>query len=206
MANITRSVIKEEKIMLRKHYRQLLAAMTPMEKSTASLKCQSFLTDYLIKHYPPGKLILSYASNPRLNEIDLNPINQYLANNKQLVLPRISSTSQNLDCYLLPELSAKYLTSRQITRTINILEPNIETCKLVDPQKISLVIVPGLAFEINDQESYYRLGRGGGYYDRLLAQLRSSLRISVGYLIQGHQENKLPVDEYDQPVDQVYLF
>ena len=49
--------------------------------------------------------------------------------------------------------------------TFGIPEPRWE--KSFDPDQLDLVVVPGIAFDVQG----YRLGYGGGYYDRLFSQL-----------------------------------
>jgi 5-formyltetrahydrofolate cyclo-ligase len=61
-----------------------------------------------------------------------------------------------------------------------------------------LVIVPLLAF---DREGY-RLGYGGGFYDRTLAELRATgkpLAVGVGYA--GQEVDRVPRTDYDQRLD-----
>ena len=61
-----------------------------------------------------------------------------------------------------------------------------------------VLLAPLLAF---DSEGY-RLGYGGGYYDRTLAELRGAgpvLAIGIAYAAQ--QVDKAPRTEYDQPLD-----
>lgn len=68
----------------------------------------------------------------------------------------------------------------------------------VDPAEVDAVITPGLAFDRRG----YRLGYGGGYYDRYLARLPSrTLRIGLAFSVQLVEE--VPHDPADQPVDLV---
>lgn len=70
-----------------------------------------------------------------------------------------------------------------------------EDAALVSPQ---ILIVPLLAF---DQDGY-RLGWGGGFYDRTLTNLRAEgqvTAIGVGFSLQ--QVNKLPRSRHDQRLD-----
>lgn len=69
---------------------------------------------------------------------------------------------------------------------------------LPDPSTYDLVVVPGVAFT----ERGDRLGRGGGWYDRLLPQLRPDCAtVGVAFDIQVLPE--LPVEPHDARVDVV---
>jgi len=64
-----------------------------------------------------------------------------------------------------------------------------------------LLLVPLLAFD----RAGYRLGWGGGFYDRTLAELRSSgtpvVAVGVGYSAQ--EVDAVPRDHYDARLDWV---
>jgi 5-formyltetrahydrofolate cyclo-ligase len=62
----------------------------------------------------------------------------------------------------------------------------------------SLLIVPLLAFDRRG----YRLGYGGGFYDRTLAKLRALGPVTaVGFAYSGQEVDAVPCAEYDQPLD-----
>ena len=65
---------------------------------------------------------------------------------------------------------------------------------LVDPARIGIVLVPGLAFDARGG----RLGRGKGYYDRLLATLPGRLR--VGITLDRFVIEAVPTDPWDLPM------
>lgn len=61
-----------------------------------------------------------------------------------------------------------------------------------------LLIVPLLAFD----RAGYRLGYGGGFYDRTLADLRATGRpTAVGFAFAAQEIAEVPRDEYDQKLD-----
>ncbi|NWH07273.1 MAG: 5-formyltetrahydrofolate cyclo-ligase [Alphaproteobacteria bacterium] len=61
-----------------------------------------------------------------------------------------------------------------------------------------LLIVPLLAFDARG----FRLGQGGGYYDRTLAQLRRRKRIvAVGLAFAAQELDEVPADMHDAPLD-----
>ena len=67
----------------------------------------------------------------------------------------------------------------------------------VDPD---IVLVPLLAFD----EQGFRLGYGGGFYDRTLAKLRAKKPvIAVGLAYDEQKVDAVPVESYDQPLNWV---
>jgi 5-formyltetrahydrofolate cyclo-ligase len=58
-------------------------------------------------------------------------------------------------------------------------------------------LVPGAVFDLNG----YRIGYGGGYYDRYLANAKALCKIGLAYDFQVI--NQIPIEQYDVAVDQV---
>jgi 5-formyltetrahydrofolate cyclo-ligase len=74
------------------------------------------------------------------------------------------------------------------------LEPPVPSA--VDPAVIDAVIVPGLAFDRRG----YRVGFGGGHYDRYLRRLRpDAVRIGIGFSLQVVK--RVPTGPRDERVD-----
>ena len=64
----------------------------------------------------------------------------------------------------------------------------------------TIVLVPLLAFDAFG----YRLGYGGGYYDRTLAALGERGPVTaIGVAFAGQEVSALPVEEHDRPLDMV---
>lgn len=66
----------------------------------------------------------------------------------------------------------------------------------VPPAEVDAVIVPGIAFDT----ACSRLGHGAGYYDRLLAGLRSSTTL-IGVAFDAQVLDRIPVEAHDVPMD-----
>ncbi len=60
-----------------------------------------------------------------------------------------------------------------------------------------LILAPGLAFD----RQGWRLGRGGGFYDRAFARLEGTRRVGLGYAFQ--LVAAVPHDSHDRPVDAI---
>lgn len=81
----------------------------------------------------------------------------------------------------------------------DILTPKKEFIRLVDPNSVDLIIVPGVAF---DREGY-RIGYGGGYYDRFLSKISKEVpKISIAFDLQ--LVDKVPREDFDIPVDYIF--
>jgi 5-formyltetrahydrofolate cyclo-ligase len=112
-----------------------------------------------------------------------------LERGKTVVLPRVNATARTLELCRLTEPTRDVLPGYR-----GIPEPQSH-CALIAADAIDWVLVPGVAFDTTG----HRLGYGGGYYDRLLPQLRSdAARIAGGYEIQ--LVDHVPAAPHDVPV------
>ncbi|GAA0526219.1 5-formyltetrahydrofolate cyclo-ligase [Rhizomicrobium palustre] len=83
-----------------------------------------------------------------------------------------------------------------VLHRFGVAEP-LPTADIVEPD---VLLVPLLAFD----DAGYRLGYGGGFYDRTLAALRAKKPITaIGIAYAGQRIDHLPRDAYDQRLDAV---
>ncbi|WP_096434660.1 5-formyltetrahydrofolate cyclo-ligase [Alteribacter populi] len=74
-------------------------------------------------------------------------------------------------------------------------EPDPNKCRLLKDDELDFLLVPGLLFNAKG----YRIGYGGGYYDRFLNKNRTIDTCSLCHPLQLSQE--LPIESHDYPVD-----
>jgi len=94
-----------------------------------------------------------------------------------------------LKAYKMAEITAE---TRYITGHYGIQEP--ETPSLVPIDDIDLIILPGVAFDTNGN----RLGRGGGYYDRMLDGFSGK---TVAAAFEFQLISNIPNESHDMPVN-----
>lgn len=127
--------------------------------------------------------ILMYHSLP--DELETHSFLRKWKDRKKFFLPRVNGV--NLE--LLP-----YDESRLEIGSFHIEEP--KGTDVYPVEEIEVIIVPGVAFDRKGR----RLGRGKGFYDRLL-QTAKATKIGVGYDFQLVDE--LPSEAHDVPMDMV---
>lgn len=76
-----------------------------------------------------------------------------------------------------------------------VADPNSEVNNDLD-----LIIVPGLAFSLDQHE---RLGFGGGYYDRFLAEHHDSQTLALANSKMIFKQTEWPVESTDIPIDYI---
>lgn len=127
--------------------------------------------------------ILMYHSLP--DELSTHAFLRKWAGKKSFFLPRVNGV--NLE--ILP-----YDQSRLELGSFQIEEPAGDD--IVDPETLELIIIPAVAYD----RKRNRLGRGKGYYDRLLTTTKAA-KIGVAYHFQLVDE--IAVEPHDIPVDMV---
>lgn len=71
--------------------------------------------------------------------------------------------------------------------------------RVVPPQEIGLMLVPGIAFDPGGR----RLGRGKGFYDRYFAQPEASAIYKVGVCQPGRLIDEVPCEPHDAVMDEI---
>ena len=140
-------------------------------------------------YYKEAKMVMCFVSFG--DELDTHKfIESALGEGKRVVVPITKSKTKELipsELKSFDELEPGYY---------DILTPKEEFIRPVDPSDIDLVVVPGVAFDTYG----YRVGYGGGYYDRFLSNIaRTVPKIAVGFSLQLTE--RLPRESFDIPVD-----
>ena len=83
-----------------------------------------------------------------------------------------------------------------VPTTYGILEPKSDCIRLANPKELDMVIVPGIAFDIQGN----RLGHGVGYYDNFLRCLSPTIK-TIGLAFKEQILSELPKTDNDVPVN-----
>lgn len=126
------------------------------------------------------------------NEMDTWRIISFLRRFDQIkiVSPRIIPGTREMEHYLLTPETILIRNQWQIP------EPDPATASQIQPREIDAVLIPLLAFDKNG----YRVGYGGGYYDRFLTQCKSNV-LKIGLSFFEPVEKISDLNTYDVAMD-----
>ena len=177
--------IQTAKAALRKQIRALLQTIPPAAREAASAQARALLKEQSI--WKNAASVLFFA--PVSNEVDIWPLlEEAIQMGKTAALPRFDSADQS---YVAGRV--QNLRSEIVTGEFGIREPAAR-CAEIPFGKFDLVLVPGVAFDLCGG----RLGRGRGFYDRLLAEVHG---IKCGVAFDGQIVTEVPMGTLDVPVD-----
>lgn len=172
---------------LRASLKKQRADIPNKRKAEASSQCVRFFK----RHLSSFQKVLSFA--PMTEEIDLWPLNQELAKQGKLLLPRVVDN----ELWIFPVNDLEKDLQRS---SYGILEPEQNEMKRIDLSIIDCIIVPGLGFTGDN----HRIGYGKGYYDRILAKCDHAQKIGAGFFEQ--KVDDCMQEPHDISLDQVFLF
>jgi 5-formyltetrahydrofolate cyclo-ligase len=172
------------KTELRRQVGERLNAMTGAQRDEASSQARSKLLEQ--KLWQQARSILFFAPLPR--ELDVWPLLETaLLEGKTVGLPRFDP---DLKMYLPCRI--RHANRDVQIGNFGIREPKPDCSEL--PTHLDLILVPGLAFDLDGR----RLGRGKGFYDRLLAEV---LGTTCAVAFDAQIVEEVPVEPHDVLLD-----
>ena len=177
------SPIANSKTGLRQKIRAQLEKISPAVRAVESIG----LCERLKAQIPSAHTILFFAPLP--DEPDIWPVLELsLALGTNCALPFFDAEKKSYGAKLLKNLAADIVPGK-----FGVREP-ATSCAEIALDKFDLILVPGMAFDLSGN----RLGRGKGFYDRILAEA-SGIKCGVGYDFQLME--KIPSESHDAKVD-----
>ena len=171
---------------LRKQVLQEMKAVPQKQK----IAIDRALTEQFLNHsfYQEVKVIATYLSFPHEFQTQ-GLIDQALRDGKKVLIPKT---------YPKGRMEFVVYDPQQLEKTsFGLLEPQGDL-EVVDASQIDLIHVPGLAFTTEG----YRIGYGGGYYDRYLENFAGQTMSTI-YPCQIQNFNS---EDHDVPVQEVLIY
>lgn len=174
------------KTILRNEVREALAKM-----SATAYRDQSFLVakkllqeTYIIEAKTIG---ITISSKPEVDTIHL--IEALWQLGKNVAVPKCNPKMREMSFYVIESFA------QLETVYMHLREPIPEVTEFVDANEMDVIVVPGVVFDTHG----YRVGYGGGYYDRYLVNYKKGKLMSL--LFDEQLRESVPKEPHDCPVD-----
>ncbi len=192
MSSPITSPTQNSRSVVRNHYRQLRQALTTEAQVHAAQQCLTICQKE--KVFDSIHTVACYLAND--GELDPSYIIEYCWQQQiQVLLPILDPVRAGYLCFMPYERNTPMIVNKY-----GIAEPEYQAKKVVAVADIELIFTPLVAFDANGN----RMGMGGGYYDRTLADLKNSSNTRlVGLAHNCQQAESLPVSSWDVPISAI---
>jgi 5-formyltetrahydrofolate cyclo-ligase len=175
--------LEKQKSELRAKMRAALADVSPTVRMAASIE----VCDRLKSQIPSAHTILFYA--PLADELDVWPLmEESIALGTVCALPFFDAEKNIYGARQIEKPATEIVAGK-----FGVREPS-SNCTEISLEKFNLILVPGMAFDLRGN----RLGRGRGFYDRLLTGV-SGLKCGICY--DGQLFPEIPIEAHDAKVN-----
>lgn len=179
--------IEDTKADLRAMVRERLRGMTDHERARLSASaCEQALRWQPLAR---ASCVLAYAPMPM--EVDVEPlIEALLARGVTVCVPRVDWEAAAITPVPI----------RDLIGDLSVIERGVrqprEHLAAIDIAQVQVVVAPAVAFDLSGG----RLGRGGGFYDRVLGcRTKPGMALGVGF--ESQVVDGIPMEGHDQRVD-----
>ena len=186
-ASLTGHALHEAKRALRA---QIIAARDALDPAYRAAASQTIATRLeALSSFTAAQVVL--VTLPFASEWDSRPFaHAALAAGKTLAMPRVNNTTRMLELHAISDIAGHVVPGYR-----GIPEP-LPQLPRIDAATIDWVLVPGVAFNAQG----YRLGYGGGFYDRLMTTLKpTAARIAGAF--DAQIAPRIPAAAHDLRVD-----
>ena len=175
-----KSVIREEMIRMR-------GRLNGFDRIEKSRQIARRLVD--LEVFRKSKAIFFFLSLPEEVQTE-DMIREAFRLNKEVFVPLVDKEEGRLQVVRIPHLEIEFVRGEY-----GVQEPASQWREISSPERLDLIVAPGLAFDTSGG----RIGYGGGYYDRLLRQVPAeAVQIGVGFDFQVL--DSIPRMGFDVPV------
>ena len=173
--------LTEQKAALRERLRVVVNELSRAQREEAAVEiCARLIEQPAWKN---ARSILLFA--PLADEPNVRPLlHSALSGDKLTALPRFNAQTGHYEAAVVGDLAKDFVEGK-----FGILEP-APSCKITDLKRLDLILVPGVAFDWQG----HRLGRGKGFYDRLLAEVSGK---TCGVAFDQQLVSTIPVEPHD---------
>jgi 5-formyltetrahydrofolate cyclo-ligase len=169
------------KARLRRQIRDRVAGLTKEQRAGASARACALLAAQPV--WNTARSVLFYA--PLADEPDLSALlAQALERGKTVALPGFVPDAGAYDVFQITDPRRDCATGK-----FGIAEP-LRHCPIFPRNRLDLALAPGVGFDA----SGHRLGRGGGYYDRLLSRVTG---VKCGIAFDEQLVHQIPAEPHD---------
>ncbi len=181
--------IAKKRESIRSKIAQQRDSIIPSQRTTLSKQIISNLSEWIQQKEKSGygftfDAVMVYLSMK--SEVETWKLVETLLNqDRKIIAPVVDTNSGNL----IPK-RIENLDNDLIRHQYGMFEPK-DSCPDFPPDKLQLILVPGLAFD----RKGYRIGYGKGFYDRFLLSCPNAVTVGIAYQLQ------LVDDTYPQPWD-----
>jgi 5-formyltetrahydrofolate cyclo-ligase len=171
--------------------KSLIKKRMALSDDQVSLKSQTIfkrlLAENILENHKRIMVYKDFRKEVQTDEL----IDYLLEHHYEVILPRVSEDFKTLELYHIKGNEDMQLSSYGILEPIP-LEENRVLAKTLD-----LILSPGVGFTPN----CYRIGYGGGFYDKLLSGLDNIMVCALAFDCQ--LLDALPLETHDQQLDMI---
>lgn len=182
--------LEQQKAWLRNELRRKLKALRSEEKREQNER----IIQQFVRHprFLEAKFLMTYLALP--TEVETRPILREAWNRGiRTCVPRLAPSENRIQAVEIKS-EGELKPGR-----FGILEPFLMSHQPVALELLDLIVVPGLAFDRKGG----RLGRGGGHFDRFLAQVGQAYKLGLAFNCQIVE--RVPQGNTDVALDEVLI-